>query len=89
MKVRINANEKKKRDREKVSGKRWEYNDDFILAVWEKYKQGKISAQRLMQIFPGRTFKAIEMKVYHIRGARREKYRDPNQLSFPFGGKLS
>jgi len=89
MKVKLDAKEKRRQDKQKIAGTKWEHSDDFILAVWDKYKTGKISARRLMEIFPGRTFKAIEMKVYHIRGAERRPRKDPNQLSFPFGGELS
>lgn len=85
----LNALEKRKRDLEKISGSKWEHNDNFVLAVWGKYCEGKISAERLLKIFNGRTFKAIEDKVYRIRGRSEKEKKDPNQLSLPLGGELN
>ncbi len=88
-KIKLSKKKKQQQDHETIAGTPWEHSSDFIIAVWEKYVEGKISARRLMETFPGRTFKAIEDKVYHIRGrGEHVQFKDPNQCELPLGGEL-
>ena len=46
------------------------------------YKQGRITSRKLFSLFPGRTMKAIESKVWKIRGsAEKEDFFNPDQTS--------
>jgi len=90
-KIILNKKAKRKEDRKKISGTRWQQDDDYILACYQRYKDRKISAETLLDLFPGRTFHAIFSKVYAIRGSRRvvhKKNVNPAQYELPFGGQL-
>lgn len=87
--VVLNSKSKRQKDLAETKNKKWDHDDNFILAVWDKYCEGKMSARRVMETFPGRTFKAIESKVYRIRGRSEKPKGDPNQLSLPLGGQLN
>lgn len=92
MKVVINKKLLRQEQKKKIAGRRWQEKDDFVLAVYERYKKNIITAEQLLDIFPGRTFHAIFSKVYNIRGARKvvhQKNKDPNQLELPLAGQIA
>ena len=68
-------------------GKKWVNNNgepidpEFICKCYDLYKQGRITSRKLLtDIFPGRTLKAIESKVWKIRGRSEPgQYDNPNQ----------
>tara|TARA_Y100000004_G_C8791932_1_gene359614 strand:- start:38 stop:346 length:309 start_codon:yes stop_codon:yes gene_type:complete len=79
----------KRRDinRRNAKGKRWvypngePYSENHICVLYDMYKQGRITADKLFSEFPGRTMKAIQMKVYSIRGRDPKGHdQDPNQM---------
>ena len=87
----INKKLKQQQDRKNISGTKWTEPEGKILRLWDAYKRKRISAETLMNYFPGRTFHAIFSKVYAIRGRQgsvHKKNIDPNQTAFPFGGNL-
>ena len=57
-------------------------NPDFIVKCYDLYKQGRMTSRQLFEAFPGRTMKAIESKVWKIRGRSDPgEYDNPNQIS--------
>jgi hypothetical protein len=64
-------------------------NPEHIVKCYDMYKQGRMTTRQLLNHFPGRTLKAIEAKVWKIRGRKEnDEYNDPNQEDL-FRGKLS
>jgi len=86
-KIKLDAKKLAKINRENANGKKWVHENgkpidpDHICKCYDLYKQGKITSRKLLgDIFKGRTMKAIESKVWKIRGrAEPEQYNDPNQ----------
>ena len=74
-------------NRENALGKPWinengePIDPDYIVKCYDLYKQGRITTRKLLtDIFPGRTLKAVESKVWKIRGrAERAEYDNPDQ----------
>lgn len=73
-------------NRENAMGKPWidkndkPINPDHIIKCYDMYKQGKMTSRQLFDHFPGRTMKAIESKVWKIRGrSEKDAYDNPNQ----------
>ena len=73
-------------NRKNAHGKPWvnksgsPINPDHIVKCYDMYKQGRMTSRQLFDTFPGRTMKAIESKVWKIRGrAEKDAYENPNQ----------
>ena len=88
-KVKLDAKAVKEINRQNAKGKKWihengkEINPEFVVKCYDLYKQGKMTSRQLFATFPGRTMKAIESKVWKIRGrAEPEEYNDPDQMTF-------
>jgi len=67
-------------------GKPWKNKDgspinpDHIIKCYDMYKRGQMTSRQLLDHFPGRTIKAIESKVWKIRGrVEKEHYQNPDQ----------
>ena len=87
-KVRLSSREVRDINRKKAHGKPWVHENgnpidpDHICKCYDLYKQGRITSRKLFSIFPGRTMKAIESKVWKIRGrSEPQQYDDPNHLN--------
>ena len=86
-KVRIAPKELAKINRENATGKKWVHENgkpidpEYICKCYDLYKQGRITTKKLLNdIFKGRTLKAVESKVWKIRGrAEPDQFDDPNQ----------
>jgi hypothetical protein len=85
-KIKLNAKQVREINRQNAHGKPWvgkngnRINSDYIVKCYDLYKQGRMTSRQLFSCFPGRTMKAIESKVWKIRGrAEPEEYNDPNQ----------
>ena len=85
-KVRLSSREVRDINRKNAHGKPWVHENgnpidpDHICKCYDLYKQGRITSRKLFSIFPGRTMKAIESKVWKIRGrSEPQQYDDPNQ----------
>ena len=85
-KVRLSSREVRDINRKNAHGKPWGHENgnpidpDHICKCYDLYKQGRITSRKLFSIFPGRTMKAIESKVWKIRGrSEPQQYDDPNQ----------
>ena len=90
-KVVVNKKLLRQKQKEEITGTRWKEKDDFIIRIYELYKKNRITAEHLMDIFPGRSFHAINNKVYNIKGKRgfnRKQDLNPNQLELPLGGLI-
>ena len=86
--IKLNSKERKQVNRKNAHGKRWvgkdgePINPDFIVRCYDLYKQGKMTSRQLFEAFPGRTMKAIESKVWKIRGrAEKDEYLDASQTN--------
>ena len=84
--VILNSKLRAKVNRQNARGRPWENIDgteidhDHIVKCWDMYKRGQITSRQLLEHFPGRTIKAIESKVWKIRGrAEPGQYANPNQ----------
>ena len=84
--VRLDAKQVRETNRKNAHGKPWKYENgkdidsDYICKCYDLYKQGRMTSRQLFGVFPGRTLKAIESKVWKIRGrAEKENFIDPNQ----------
>ena len=67
-------------NRKNAHGKRWTQGNDHIVKCYDMYKRRQMTFNQLMQHFPGRTLKAVETKVWKIRGrVERDYYDNPNQ----------
>lgn len=81
----------KYRDRKAINSQnakqaRWKDIDpDHIIRCYDLYKQGRMTTHQLLDHFPGRTLKAIESKVWKIRGRQNHHFSQTNlnQLSIP------
>jgi hypothetical protein len=87
-KVRLSSRKVTEINRKNAHGKKWahkngnEINPDYIVKCYDLYKQGRMTSRQLFGCFPGRTMKAIESKVWKIRGrAELDEYYDPNQTN--------
>ena len=92
--VRLSAREVREINRQNAHGKPWVHENgnpidgDYICKCYDLYKSGRITSRKLLSIFPGRTMKAIESKVWKIRGrSERQDVVDPIQEDL-FRGKL-
>ncbi len=85
--IKIAPKELARINRANALGKKWLHpngnpiDPDYICKCYDLYKQGRITSRKLLtEIFPGRTLKAVESKVWKIRGrAEPEQFNDPNQ----------
>ena len=84
--VRLSSKEVKEINRKNAHGNPWvhengkEIDGDYICKCYDLYKQGRLTSRKLLSIFPGRTMKAVESKVWKIRGrAEKSDFYDPNQ----------
>jgi len=79
--IRLDAREKARINRENAAGKKWQNEDpEHIVRCYDLYKQGRMTSRQLFEHFPGRTMKAIESKVWKIRGRRDTPIMvDPDQ----------
>jgi len=84
--VRLDSKQVREINRKNAHGKPWKYENgkdidpDYICKCYDLYKQGRMTSRQLFECFPGRTMKAIESKVWKIRGrAELDEYYDPNQ----------
>ena len=67
-------------NRKNAAGKKWTQNNDHIIKCYDMYKRRQMTFRQLQDHFPGRTLKAIESKVWKIRGRVEKSYYDnPNQ----------
>lgn len=87
-KIKLDAKSLKEINRQNAHGKKWvkkdgkPINPDFIVKCYDLYKQGRMTSRQLFEAFPGRTMKAIESKVWKIRGRSDPgEYDNPNQIS--------
>ena len=85
-KIRLSQKAVREINRKNAHGKPWVHengNDidpDYICKCYDLYKQGRMTSRKLLSIFPGRTMKAVESKVWKIRGrAEKSEFNDPNQ----------
>ena len=84
--VRLDARAVRDINRKNAHGKPWVHENgnpispDHICKCYDLYKQGRMTSRQLFAEFPGRTMKAIESKVWKIRGrSEKEDFIDPNQ----------
>lgn len=70
------------------SRQKWKEKNGFVVRVYEKYLSHRIDAKTLMEIFPGRSFKAIQQKCYRIIGRPEKKIKDEKQMKLPLGGEI-
>jgi len=84
--IKLDSKALKEINRKNAHGKKWvhkngnEINSDYVIKCYDLYKQGRMTTRQLFECFPGRTMKAIESKVWKIRGrAEIDEYYDPNQ----------
>jgi len=87
MKIKINAKKLAQINRTNARGKKWvdknrePINSDHIVKCYDLYKQGRMTSRQLFEHFPGRTMKAIESKVWKIRGRSEPgEYDNPDQI---------
>ncbi len=93
--VKLDARAVREINRKNAHGKKWVHENgnqidpDYICKCYDLYKQGRMTSRQLFAQFPGRTMKAIESKVWKIRGrSEKENFIDPNQEDL-FRAKLS
>ena len=86
--VRLSAHEVREINRKNAHGKPWVHENgnpidpDHICKCYDLYKSGRMTSRQLMGTFPGRTMKAIESKVWKIRGrAEKDEYLDASQTN--------
>ena len=85
-KVKLDARAVRDINRKNAHGIPWVHENgkdidpDYICKCYDLYKQGRMTSRQLFGVFPGRTLKAIESKVWKIRGrAEKDAFYDPNQ----------
>ena len=86
--IKLDTKALKEINRKNAHGKKWVYKNkneikpEFIVKCYDLYKQGRMTSRQLFGVFPGRTMKAIESKVWKIRGrAEKDEYLDPSQTN--------
>jgi len=85
-KIKLSRKKVQEINRKNAHGKPWvnkdgsPINPDHIIKCYDMYKQGRMTSRQLLDHFKGRTIKAIESKVWKIRGrAESHEYDDPRQ----------